>query len=79
MSRSLELLDNGLIVLNLLVLVSPKATMGNYFTWESGDRSAAVGSIEAEKMLEDALGELSEALKQGIDVFVEHLPDPADG
>lgn len=79
LSRSLELLDNGLIVLNLLVLVSPKATMGNYFTWESGDRTAAVGSIEAEKLLEDAVRELTEALKRGIDVFIEHLPDTADG
>jgi serine/threonine protein kinase len=79
LSRSLELLDNGLIGLNLLVLVSPKATMGNYFTWESGDRTAAVGSIEAEKLLEDAVRELTEALRQGIDVFVEHLPGPADG
>jgi hypothetical protein len=79
LSRSLELLGNGLIVLNLLVLVSPKATMGNYFTWESGDRSATVGSIEADQMLEDALGELSDALKQGIDVFVERMPDPATG
>ena len=78
LSRSLELLDNGLIVLNLLLLVSPKATMGNYFNWQSGDRAAAAGSIEAEKMLEDAVGELSEALKQGIEVFVERLPDPAD-
>jgi hypothetical protein len=30
-------------------------------------------------MLEDAVGELSEALKQGIDVFVERLPDPTGG
>jgi serine/threonine protein kinase len=79
LSRSLELLDNGLLVLNLLVLVSPKATMGNYFAWQSGDRSAAVGSIEATRMLEDALGELAEALKRGIDVFVERLPDPIGG
>ena len=79
MSRSLELLDNGLVVLNLLLLVSPKATMGNYFNWQSGDRAAAVGSIEAEKMLEDAVGELTGALGQGIEAFIEHLPDPADG
>ena len=79
MSRSLELLGNGLIVLHLLVFVGPKAAMGNDFSWESGDRSAAVGSIEAEQMLEDAIGELSEALKQGIDVFVERMPYPAKG
>jgi serine/threonine protein kinase len=78
MSRSLELLGNGLIVLNLLVLVSPKATMGSYFAWESGSRTATVGSIEAEKLLEDAVSELTDALKQGIDVLVEHLPDLAD-
>ena len=47
LSRSLELLDNGLIVLNLLILVSPRATMGNYFNWQSDDRAAAVGSIES--------------------------------
>ena len=79
LSRSLELLGNGHIVLNLLVLVSPKGTMGSYFSWESGDRAAGVGGIEAEQMLTDAVGELSEALMQGIDVFVEHLPDPATG
>jgi hypothetical protein len=79
LSRSLELLDKSLIMLNLLVLVSAKAAMGNYFGWEAGDRAAVVGSIEAEKMLNDALGELMEALRQGIDVFVEGLPDPANG
>jgi serine/threonine protein kinase len=77
LGRSLELFDNGIIALNLLVLVSPRATMGNYFNWVSGDRSAAVGSIEAEQMLEDAISELSEALRSGIDVFVERTPDPA--
>jgi serine/threonine protein kinase len=79
LSRSLELLGDGRIMLNLLVLVSPNGTMGSYFAWESGDRSAAVGSIDAEKMLEDSLGELSEALQQGVDVFVERLPDHANG
>jgi serine/threonine protein kinase len=79
LSRSLELLDTGILVLNVLVLVGPKATMGNYFSWESGDRTAAVGSIGAEKMLEGAVSELTEALKQSIDVLVERLPDSTDG
>ena len=30
-------------------------------------------------MVEGAVSELTEALKQGIDVFVERLPDPAGG
>ena len=78
MSRSLELFDDGVIALNLLVLVGPEGAMGNYFNWQSRDREAVVGSIEAEKMLDDAVSELGDALKQGIDVFAEHLPDPAD-
>jgi hypothetical protein len=31
-------------------------------------------SIEAERMLEDGIREVSEGLKQGADVFVEYLP-----
>jgi serine/threonine protein kinase len=77
MSRSLELLSNGLILLHLLVLVGPEGTMGSYFDWQLEEMSAPVGSVEAEKMLEDAVRELSDALRQGVDVFVEHLP-PAD-
>jgi len=36
--------------------------------------SAPVGSVEAEKLLETGVSELSAALKQGIDIFVENLP-----
>lgn len=79
LSRSLELFADSVIALNLQVLVAPLRTMGNFFHWQSGDRIAAVGSIEAERMLEDAVGELSEALKQGIEELVERVPDPADG
>ena len=37
--------------------------------------SAMVGTVEAEQMLDDGVLELVEQLQQGIDVFVEHLPD----
>jgi hypothetical protein len=70
MSRSLELRDDGLILLHLLVLVAPQKVMGSYFAWESGERSAPVGSVEAEKMLEDAVSELSDALREAVEVFV---------
>jgi hypothetical protein len=41
-----------------------------------GVRSAPVGSVEAEKMLEDEDRDLSEALKKTVDVFVEKQRDP---
>ncbi len=48
--------------------------MGGFFNWQSPDMSAPVGSVEMEKMLQDGIAELSQNLKQGVDVFVEHLP-----
>jgi hypothetical protein len=37
---------------------------------------ARVGSVEAEKMLDDGVRELTDALKCGVEVFVDNLPDP---
>jgi hypothetical protein len=50
--------------------------MGTFFDWQLGVRSAPVGSVEAEKMLEAGVRDLSEALKKAVDVFVEKQPDP---
>jgi hypothetical protein len=74
MGRSLELFTDGTLLLRLMIHVGPVGVMGTYFDWQSEERSASVGSVEAEKILEDGIRELSEALKQGVDVFVEHLP-----
>ncbi len=48
--------------------------MGTYFDSKLEIRSAPVGSVEAEKMLDDGIRDLSSALKTGIDVFVEKQP-----
>lgn len=74
MSRSLELLSDGRLEMYLMVHVGPEGVMGTYHTWQSQGVPAPVGSVEAEKMLEDGVGELSEALKRAVDIFVEHLP-----
>jgi len=74
MSRSVELFSDGGFVLRLWVFVGPQKVMGSFFNWQSPAMSAPVGSIEMEKMLQDGIAELSQNLKQGIDVFVEHLP-----
>lgn len=80
MSRSLELRSDGMLMLNMMVHVGPEGVMGNAFYWQMQERSAPAGTVEVEKMLEDALHELSDALRKGIDVFVDQLPDPeSDG
>lgn len=82
MGRSLELLDDGSLVLHLMVHVGHEGVMGTNFIWQlpvGSIRSAPVGSVEAEQMLDDGVRALAEAVKQGIDVFVEELPDASGG
>jgi serine/threonine protein kinase len=74
--RSVELFDDGVIQLRLMVHVGPQGVMGTDFDWTLGEMSAPVGSVEAEKMLEDGIRDLTDALKRGVEVFVEKLPDP---
>jgi hypothetical protein len=74
MSRSLELQDDGLLILRLRVLVGLEGLVPALFWWDMEPGSAPVGSVEAEKLLETGVSELSAALKQGIDIFVENLP-----
>ncbi len=74
MSRSIELFSDGEFLLRLWVFVGPQKVMGSFFDWQSPDMSAPVGSVEMEKMLQDGIAELSQNLKQGVDVLVEHLP-----
>ena len=75
MSRSLELLSTGVLVLRLMVDVGLDGVSATFFNWESGARSAPAGSIEAETVLEEGVRDLAGALAEGVDVFVEHLPD----
>ena len=74
MSRSVELFSDGDLLLRLWVFVGRMKGMGSFFNWQSPDMSAPVGSIEMENLLQDGIAQLSENLKQGVDVFVEHLP-----
>jgi serine/threonine protein kinase len=76
MSRCLELFDDGTLRLRLMVHVGPEGVMGTFFDSQFEVRSAPVGSVEAEKMLEDGVRDISEALKTAVDVFVEKQPDP---
>jgi hypothetical protein len=75
MSRCLELIEDGSLRLHMLVLVGPEGVFGTEFSWQADTRPAPVGSVEAEKMLNDGVRDLAEALDKAIEVFVEKLPD----
>lgn len=75
MARSLELMEDGTLNLHLMVDVGPDGVMSTMFNWHRPMASAMVGTVEAEQMLDNGLRDLVEQLQQGIDVFVDQLPD----
>lgn len=79
MSRSLELFDDGSLLLHLMVHVGPDGVMATHYNWHRPVASAPVGTVEAEQMLEDGVRELADALRDGIEVFVDQLPDASSG
>jgi len=79
MSRSLELVDDGSLLLHLMVDVGPEGVMGTDYNWHRPVASAPVGTVEAERMLEAGAQELRDALKEGVGVLVDKLPDASSG
>lgn len=79
MSRSLELLDDGRLVLHLMVDVGPDGVMATNYNWHRPVTSAPVGTVQAEEMLEHGVRELTDALREGIEVFVDQIPDASTG
>ena len=73
MGRCIELRDNGHLMLQTMVDVGLEGVWGTDFQFRSELHTAPVGSVEAEKMLEDGVAELAKALKEGIDALLVRL------
>ncbi len=71
--RGIELRDNGHLMLQTMVDVGLEGVWGTDFQFRSELHTAPVGSVEAEKMLEDGVAELAKALKEGIDALLVRL------
>jgi serine/threonine protein kinase len=79
MGRSLELTEAGRLLLHLMVFVGEEGLMGgNTFMWRPDVKSAPVGTAELDKMLDEAIAELTDALQQGVAFLVDQLPESAD-
>ncbi|MGI8940214.1 MAG: hypothetical protein ACR2JF_18755, partial [Iamia sp.] len=75
MARSLELMEDGTLNLHLMVDVGLDGVMATMFNWHRPMASAMVGTVEAERMFDNGVRDLVEQLQQGVDVFVDQLPD----
>jgi hypothetical protein len=82
MSRSVEFFEDGELALTLMIHVGLEGTMGNIFHWQPPATFAPAGSIQVEKMLEDAIEGLKEAVieglkeavKDGLTAFADQIP-----
>jgi hypothetical protein len=77
--RSLELTEEGQLILKALIDVGHDSLGGNDFHWQSEPRTAPVGSVQAERMLEEGVAELGEHLRAALEVFVERAPGEGAG
>jgi hypothetical protein len=74
MGRSLELARDGQLIVRALMAVGYPNLIGGDHFWQSQPRTAPVGTVEAEKMLQNAVDELRDQLSAALEVFVNHLP-----
>jgi serine/threonine protein kinase len=73
MGRSIELADDGTLTARALIAVGYPNLGGDNHLWQSQSHTAPVGTVEAEKMLLDAVAELTDQLSVGLEIFVTHL------
>jgi serine/threonine-protein kinase len=76
MGRSLELAAEGVLILRTMLHVGLDGVMQNDFHWQSAAPKAPVGSVAAEKLLENGIAELAARLQEALNVFVEKAPSP---
>jgi serine/threonine protein kinase len=75
MARSVELRDDGELLLHLMVDVGILNAAPSMFHWQSEGLSAPVGSVESDSMIELGVAHLAKAVDEGLRVLVERLPD----
>jgi hypothetical protein len=73
--RSLELTVDGTLIFRAFVLVGHQHFGGSTYSWESAALQAPVGSVESERMLEEAVVVLADKVQEGLAVFVAELPE----
>lgn len=73
MGRSVELAHDGQLTVRSLIAVGHPGRLGADHFWQSQPRTAPVGTIEVEKVLQDAVDELKDQLSVALQVFVNQV------
>lgn len=71
MGRAVELMADGELLWHAFVDMGPTRYPGDRFLWQSEKRSAPVGSVMMDRMLDDAVRDLADALKRGAEALAD--------
>jgi hypothetical protein len=71
--RTIELTDDGVLVLHMYIDVGRQTLGGNTFSWMPQAWSAMVGSVEAEQLMRTAVAEAAEQLPLAASALAESL------
>ena len=74
LGRALELTTEGELIFRSYIDVGHPRFGDDVYSWQSGARTAPVGSVQADVMLREAIEEMAERVKEGIAAFIEKLP-----
>lgn len=75
LGRSLELSAEGQLSFRSFVDVGNPDVFGHAFTWHSDASEAPVGSIQADVMLQESIGETQQRIVEGLEAFIQNLPE----
>ena len=71
MGRGIEVAEDGTLIFRAFIDVGFPTLGGNDFAWQSDGKEAPAGTVEAERLLEDAVRELTEQLQLALNAFEE--------
>jgi serine/threonine protein kinase len=75
-SRSVEVFRDGRLAFTWMVHAAPEGVMGGtYFSEGPRCNTAPAGTVEADRILEDQVGSMAEAVKKAVDALLEALPE----
>lgn len=77
--RGIEVTDDGTLIFRAFVDVGYPTLGGTDFIWQSNERRAPAGTIEAERMLEDGVAELAPQVQAALKAFEDGVARSGGG
>lgn len=71
MGRGVELIEGGQLIIRTMIDLGLDGVMQSDMAWNSEERTVAVGSVQQEAVLQEAVGELGGKLREAMQILAE--------